>query len=79
MTTMTLKGNIARESPGRNRRYAQGRICSSAGCDTKLSVYNPGSTCSLHTPFKAPIMRGRRSSPDSFAESGGSRSAMPDG
>lgn len=62
MTTTTLKGNIAREAPGRNRRYEEGRVCSSSDCNTKLSIYNPGKTCSLHTPFKAPIMRGKKNS-----------------
>lgn len=64
MTTTTLKGNIAREAPGKNRRYAEGRVCSSPDCNTKLSIYNPGKTCSLHTPFKAPVMRGKKASSD---------------
>lgn len=25
-----------------------GRICAEAGCETKLSTYNCGTTCSLH-------------------------------
>lgn len=61
-TATPIKGNIAREAPGRNRRYTAGRICSSPGCNTRLSIYNPGKTCSLHTPFKAPIIRGKKTS-----------------
>lgn len=63
MTTTTLRGNLVREAPGRNRQFQQGRVCSTEGCNTRLSVYNPVKTCSLHTPFKAPIMRGKKSSP----------------
>jgi hypothetical protein len=70
MTTTTLRGNLVREAPGRNRQYQHGRVCSTENCNTRLSVYNPGKTCSLHTPFKAPIMRGKKSSPIESAENG---------
>jgi hypothetical protein len=28
---------------------AKGRVCASPGCDTVLSTYNEGSTCSIHS------------------------------
>ncbi len=31
------------------RRYPSGRLCAETGCDTRLSIYNKGSYCSLHT------------------------------
>jgi len=30
--------------------FGNGRICSSAGCRTQLSQYNPESVCSSHEP-----------------------------
>lgn len=44
------------EAPGQRRRtgrghidsYGHGRVCEAGGCTTKLSRYNPGSTCGLH-------------------------------
>jgi hypothetical protein len=31
------------------RRYLSGRLCADHACDTRLSIYNKGSYCSLHT------------------------------
>jgi hypothetical protein len=29
--------------------FARGRVCPTAGCKTKLSVYNPNSHCWVHS------------------------------
>lgn len=31
------------------RTYGRGRVCSSSGCGTTLSLYNPHPFCSLHS------------------------------
>jgi hypothetical protein len=31
-----------------SRRFPSGRVCSRTGCGTRLSRYNPSTTCSLH-------------------------------
>jgi hypothetical protein len=33
----------------RARTYQTGRTCGHPGCNTRLSVYNPSTTCALHT------------------------------
>ena len=42
------------------RRAVAGRVCDLDGCTTRLSVYNPGSKCSLHAPMVVPRTRGRK-------------------
>lgn len=37
-----------------------GRRCKEDGCLTILSIYNPGSHCSLHQPDMPPSVRGVR-------------------
>lgn len=37
--------------------YEKDRRCPE--CGTKLSMYNPGPECFVHTPFKQPRIRGR--------------------
>ena len=46
--------------PSRSRQYPKGRVCSSPGCTTTLSAYNPKTTCALHTPASTPRLRGRK-------------------
>jgi hypothetical protein len=41
------------------RTYGQDRVCVHKGCDTRLSTYNPRSTCRQHTPVRFPRVRGR--------------------
>jgi len=41
------------------RTYAADRVCLYKGCETRLSTYNPRSTCRLHTPVRFPRVRGR--------------------
>lgn len=31
------------------RTYGRGRVCSTAGCETTLSLYNPDPFCSVHS------------------------------
>lgn len=31
------------------RTYGRGRSCEVEDCDTRLSLYNPGPVCALHT------------------------------
>ena len=35
-------------SKGQVTSYATGRSCSTAGCDTRLSIYNSGDSCAVH-------------------------------
>lgn len=52
----------ARKAAGyvrRPRTYAEDRVCSHKGCDTRLSTYNSSSTCRQHTPVRFPRVRGR--------------------
>ncbi len=35
------------------------RLCGAEECETRLSVYNPGPHCYLHTIPKKPIIRGK--------------------
>jgi hypothetical protein len=46
-----LKGKkvVSGSRGSRARTYKSGRTCAHEGCTTKLSVYNPSPTCSLHT------------------------------
>lgn len=43
----------------RPRQYADGRVCAHPGCVTRLSTYNPRSTCRAHTPVRFPRVRGK--------------------
>jgi hypothetical protein len=42
-----------------SRKYAKGRVCAAAGCETKLSQYNRREFCYLHAPVRFPRVRGR--------------------
>ena len=54
-------GAVAGERPVTWRRPAAvhdtGRVCSEAGCDTKLSIYNATNRCSLHRTFVTIVPR----------------------
>jgi len=43
-----------------SKAFATGRTCKEEGCDVRLSIYNPGSFCSLHEPMTVPRTRGRK-------------------
>lgn len=40
-------------------RFAEGRVCERSGCGTRLSVYNAGDRCWLHTDAE-PLLPLRR-------------------
>lgn len=61
MDSMTaIKGRRPTRQPRRNRTFSHGRVCSHPDCATRLSLYNSRPTCYLHTPAKAPRLRGIR-------------------
>jgi hypothetical protein len=41
-------------------RARPGRICGEEGCQTRLSIYNDGSFCSVHAPMVTPRTRGKK-------------------
>jgi hypothetical protein len=50
--------------PRPSRTAAPDRVCAERGCTTKLSVYNPRTTCWQHTDLAFPNYRGRRLAPE---------------
>lgn len=59
MTTDSLKGSAIRGMTRPSRRYGQGRVCSHADCETRLSQYNRRDYCYTHAPVRFPRVRGR--------------------
>ncbi len=60
-----LRGKAPAHTTRRNKVFEQGRVCSVAGCDTRLSVYNASAECWQHTevrPFILQVPRRRRKS-----------------
>jgi len=49
--------------PPASRTHGDGRVCEMAGCDTKLSRYNPAGRCFQHAEVVFPAYRGKRRSP----------------
>ena len=45
---------------GPSVRARPGRICREEECETRLSIYNDGSFCSVHAPMSAPRTRGKK-------------------
>lgn len=43
-----LGGPLVGELGARVAQAPAGRVCEEEGCNTRLSVYNPGARCSLH-------------------------------
>jgi hypothetical protein len=62
-TPVTTSINIRRyvSQVERVRFHERGRICSHAGCDTILSIYNPSKYCSAHADEAPGAHRSRRS------------------
>lgn len=56
------RGARIRELPRANRTYEKDRVCATAGCTTKLSVYNRWDHCWQHEPVHEYISRGKRRS-----------------
>lgn len=40
------------------RAFRRGRVCQEPDCETRLSMYNPGSRCCLHEPMAQVRTRG---------------------
>jgi len=55
----TVQGTMASPAGKAFKTYPLGRLCAKRGCDTILSQYNKGKLCHLHTPIKAPRLRGK--------------------
>jgi len=43
-----------------SKAFTKGRTCNEQSCQARLSMYNPGSYCSLHEPMSVPRTRGRK-------------------
>ena len=43
-----------------SKAFAKDRTCKEPDCTARLSIYNPGSCCSLHEPMTVPRTRGRK-------------------
>lgn len=43
-----------------SKNFGDGRVCRESGCETRLSLYNPGKYCSLHEPMTVPRTRGKK-------------------
>ena len=55
-----MKGNRPGKLPQPSQTHRRNRICVAAGCETKLSIYNLGSTCWQHADIVFPNYRGKR-------------------
>lgn len=60
MSEVVLRGARPRELPRPNRTYGKGRVCTSEGCETRISVYNKAPYCWAHMPLTFPLVRGER-------------------
>lgn len=58
------KGTRPGSLPPPSKAGGQGRVCSQAGCETRLSVYNASERCWQHEEVVFPNLRGRRLRPD---------------
>ena len=38
------------------RTFGRDRTCTHHGCTTRLSMYNSGSLCALHSPFRSVVV-----------------------
>ena len=43
-----------------SKKFGSDRTCNEPGCETRLSLYNPGKFCSLHEPMSVPRTRGKK-------------------
>jgi hypothetical protein len=58
------KGTRPGRQPSASKAQGQGRVCSHAGCQTRLSVYNGSERCWQHTEVVFPNHRGKRLRPE---------------
>jgi len=57
---VSVKGSRPGHLPPPSQTSDEGRICAAAGCSTRLSIYNLGSTCWQHAEISFPNYRGKR-------------------
>lgn len=60
---IAIRGSRPQALPKATHRQAAGRVCSQAGCETKLSTYNRRDKCWAHAEMKVPRLRGRKPAP----------------
>ncbi len=58
-----MKGTRPGHLPPPSRQGEEGRVCAESGCETRLSVYNPGRHCWQHADITFPNYRGKRLAP----------------
>jgi hypothetical protein len=59
-----MKGTRPGKTPRPSRTVDADRTCEEAGCETRLSRYNPKGRCWQHTEIAFPNYRGRRLAPE---------------
>lgn len=57
------KGTRPGRQPSASKAEDEGRVCSYAGCRTRLSVYNRSDRCWQHAEVVFPTFRGKRLRP----------------
>jgi hypothetical protein len=55
-----IRGQKALALPRASKQAPGGRVCSQAGCETRLSTYNRRDRCWAHAEMKVPRLRGRK-------------------
>lgn len=56
----SVSGHRFTSAEGTTPKASPGRVCEEDRCETRLSIYNDGSWCSLHAPMVVPRTRGRK-------------------
>ena len=60
MAQNAIRGTKPQALPRASQQFPEGRVCSSSGCETKLSKYNRRDRCWAHAEMKVPRLRGRK-------------------
>lgn len=60
MAQSSIRGTRPQALPRASQQFPEGRVCSFAGCGTKLSKYNRRERCWAHAEMKVPRLRGRK-------------------
>lgn len=56
-----VRATAASDAGRRQKTFPSGRVCSQAGCDTRLSMYNARTECWQHEQIRPYVIRlGRR-------------------
>jgi hypothetical protein len=55
----TIGAEMPTATATRPREFSSGRLCRRPGCGTRLSIYNEGAFCSLHTKRPGTSKRNR--------------------